>query len=529
MSGISVQQLLDNKPYLFGPDPVISGAEGLHRRITNVNVMEVPDVFNWVRQGDLLLTTAYSIKDNPEAQNELIPKLSETGIAAIGIKTKRYLDKVPKDMIALSNQYRLPILELAYQIGYSQTLTDVLEEVLSQKSRWLIEQHQKIQLLTNTLIMGENSRTFIETFAKCTGLQAALLTYQSEFFATDASMTNDWPESNDLRKAQLNPQGGEFPCYWLGEHSSKLYMPIEKNNETMAYFICWGREDGDWEPLQLLLQHTVNLLTLQLSKQHSLSSLEDNRKDLFLKTWILGEISDPQTIALQAASAGLQLQSEYSVCLTSILSPYSPRELMKVKTYCILQGIILLHTGNEWILLIPQQLASQTDFYSKLQAELRKSLRMPVIRLGISGIKQLPNVHEGYNQAMSALELWEVIQPGETFCYYDRLGLYPIYHLLSDQESIKKQLFQYIEPLHQYDFKNQSKLIETLIAYLNCGGNIKETAKALFCHYNSIVYRLERIQALLNVDLKDPDIRFQLQMAVKVFAFSIKKGAMTKS
>ncbi|MDF2961119.1 MAG: hypothetical protein K0S39_2854 [Paenibacillus sp.] len=529
MSGITVQQLLEHKPYLFGADPVISGAEGMHRRITNVNVMEVPDVFNWVRQGDLLLTTAYSIKDNPAAQNELIPKLSETGIAAIGIKTKRYLDKVPPEMISLSNAYRLPILELAYQIGYSQTLTEVLEEVLNQKSRWLVEQHQKIQLLTSTLIMGENSRTFIETFAKCTGLQAALLTYQSELFATDAALTNDWPEASELRPARLNPQAGEFPCFWLGGDSSKLYMPIEKNNETMAYFICWGREDEDWEPLQLLLQHTVNLLTLQISKQHSLSSLEDNRKDLFLKTWIFGEITDTQSIALQAASSGLQLQPEYSVCITSALSPYSPRELMKVKTYCILQGIIMLNTGNEWILLIPKHLASQTDFFPKLQAELKRSLKMPFIRLGVSGVKTVPYVNEGYNQAMSALELWGVIQPGETLCYYDKLGLYPVFHLLSDQESIKKQLFQYIEPLYDYDSKNNSKLIETLIAFLHCGGNIKETAKALFCHYNSIVYRLERIQCLLGVDLKDPDIRFQLQMAVKVFAFSMKKGAGPKS
>jgi PucR family transcriptional regulator, purine catabolism regulatory protein len=121
------------------------------------------------------------------------------------------------------------------------------------------------------------------------------------------------------------------------------------------------------------------------------------------------------------------------------------------------------------------------------------------------------------------------MQPGETLCYYDKLGMYPIIHVLSDQESIKKQLFQYIGPLYAHDKENNSKLVETLITYLQFGGNIKETAKASFCHYNSIVYRLERVQSLLGVDLKDPDIRFQLQMAVKVFAFSTKKGTMMGS
>lgn len=529
MSGISVQDLITQRSYLFGSEPVISGANGLHRRITNINVMEVPDVFNWVRHGDLLLTTAYSIKDNPNAQNELIPKLSENGIAAIGIKTKRYLPQVPKEMIDLSNEYGLPILELAYQIGYSQTISDVLEEVHQNNSRWLVEQHTKIQLLTSTLIMGENNKTFLETFIKCTGLQAALLTYESELLPQGAALTTDWPEADRLQPAFLNSQASALSCFWLDEDTSKLFMPIEKNNETMAYFVCSGCNKEDWEPLQLLLQHTVNLLTLHLSKQHSLSSLEDNRKDLFLKTWILGEITDPQMIALQAASSGLQLEPEYSLCLTSTLSPYSPRELMRAKSYCIMQRIIMLNMGNEWVLLIPKHLLSDQSLCSKLHTELSHCLKMPGLRIGISSIKSIPHIHEGYKEAASALELWLLIQSKETICYYDRLGMFPIFHVLSDQESIKKQLFQYIHPLQKHDIQNNSKLVDTLIAYLQCGGNIKETAKALFCHYNSIVYRLDRIQSLLQVDIKDPDICFQLHLAVKVFAFSIKKGTMMGS
>lgn len=359
MNGISVNELIAHKPFLFGKDPIISGANGLNRRITNVNVMEVPDVFNWVRHGDLLLTTAYSIKDNPNAQNELIPKLAATGIAAIGIKTKRYLETVPEEMVALSNQYELPILELAFQIGYSQTISEVLEEILNQKTNWLMEQHHKIQLLTSTLIMGENSKTFLETFSKCTGLQAALITYESDMYSTDPTFKKEWPDARHLQPVASHLSTSALPSYWLGDDTTKIYLPIEKNNETMAYFVCWGCDHGEWEPLQLLLQHTVNLLTLHLSKQHSLRSLEDNQKDLFLKTWILGEITDPQAIALQAASCGLQLQTSYNVCLTSPLPPFSSRELMNVKAYCILQGIILLSMGNEWVFLIPKPLANQ--------------------------------------------------------------------------------------------------------------------------------------------------------------------------
>lgn len=528
MNGISVRQLIEHKPFLFGKNPVISGSSGLHRMITNINVMEVPDVFNWVRQGDLLLTTAYSIKDNPAAQRELIPKLCDSGIAAIGIKTKRYLDKVPQKMMELSDEYQLPILELAYQIGYSQTISEVLEEVLSGKAQWIVDQHNKIQLLTRTLIMGENYRTFIETFAKCTGLQAALITCQPEVFSTDPASAIEWPDASMLEPAGLAGQV-PFACYRIKGEEGKLCMPIGKTQETMAYFLCWGREDGDWEPFLLMLHHTVGLLTLQISTRHSLVSLEDNRKDLFLKSWILGELTDPKQIDLQAASSGLQLLPDYSVCLTSKLSPYSSKELMRARTFCIMNGVILLNSGHEWVLLVPKHLAVQVGFYPKLLGELKAILKMPSMRLGISPVKPVSRVHEGYSQAASSLELWEVLQAGETLCFYDKLGVYPLVHHLSNQESIKDQLFLLIEPLHEYDRKNSSKLIETLMAYLQCGGNIKETAQVLFCHYNSIVYRMERIQQLMNTDLKDPEVRFQLQMAVKVFDFTLKSSKLRPS
>lgn len=41
---------------------LVAGEDGLDREITSVNVMEVPDIVNWVKPGALLLTTAYPKK-----------------------------------------------------------------------------------------------------------------------------------------------------------------------------------------------------------------------------------------------------------------------------------------------------------------------------------------------------------------------------------------------------------------------------------------------------------------------------------
>jgi purine catabolism regulator len=443
--------------------------------------------------------------------------LSNAGVAAIGIKTKRFLDIVPDIVKELSEEYQLPILDLAFEIVYSQTISEVLEEILNIKSSWLNDQHIKIQLLTSTLIMGENVTTFIETMAKCMEVQAAVVTSHKEMFSTYPTLSFDWPETPDLY-----PIHGVFQKV-LNVYSTyvkdTLYFPITKDDEVIAYLICWETPMDKWPSLELLLQHALSLLTLLLTKQHSLHSFEENQKDHFLKTWVLGELTDRQTILLQAAIVGIPLKEQYRVCVTSKHAACSHSELIKLKVSFNLKGIILLSLSNEFVLLIPND---KLEDYTWLHKELKKTLRNFSLRLGFSEVKTVEHISEGYLESRKALEISHILQPGEILCHYEKLGMYPLVHFLSDQQNFKKKLFQYIKPLCEYDDKNQSKLMETLTAYLQCDGNIKESAKILYCHYNSVVYRIDKIQNLLDADLKNPEIKFQLQMALKVYELSIK-------
>jgi DNA-binding PucR family transcriptional regulator len=50
----------------------------------------------------------------------------------------------------------------------------------------------------------------------------------------------------------------------------------------------------------------------------------------------------------------------------------------------------------------------------------------------------------------------------------------------------------------------------TLRALFAAGGNASEAADRMFLHRNSMLYRLERIQKLTGLDLKDPRIALGL-------------------
>jgi DNA-binding PucR family transcriptional regulator len=71
-----------------------------------------------------------------------------------------------------------------------------------------------------------------------------------------------------------------------------------------------------------------------------------------------------------------------------------------------------------------------------------------------------------------------------------------------------------IEPIREHDRARGSDLVLTLKTYFAAGTNASEAADRLFLHRNSMLYRLERIQALTGLDLKDHRVALALQLGL---------------
>jgi purine catabolism regulator len=73
-----------------------------------------------------------------------------------------------------------------------------------------------------------------------------------------------------------------------------------------------------------------------------------------------------------------------------------------------------------------------------------------------------------------------------------------------------------LSPLIEYDEKKESVLMETLGGYFKCNCNIKQMAQMQYIHYNTALYRLEQIEKLLKIDLKNPDDKLNVELALKL-------------
>ncbi len=93
------------------------GENGLDRVIDHVTVMGVPDVIQWLKGNDLLLTSLYPIKENQKAIQSLVVQLNDVNSSALAIKTQRYVSEIPPSIIEAGNRCRLPIIDIRNELS----------------------------------------------------------------------------------------------------------------------------------------------------------------------------------------------------------------------------------------------------------------------------------------------------------------------------------------------------------------------------------------------------------------------------
>lgn len=109
---------------------LLAGFASISTPIKAVNIMEVPDIYDWSQCTEFLMTTGYSYRKNPLNFLELIPKLKAKGVSALGIKTHRFIEEIPAEVIHCANTYNLPLFELPAHTVFSNVIKEVMENIL---------------------------------------------------------------------------------------------------------------------------------------------------------------------------------------------------------------------------------------------------------------------------------------------------------------------------------------------------------------------------------------------------------------
>ena len=88
--------------------------------------------------------------------------------------------------------------------------------------------------------------------------------------------------------------------------------------------------------------------------------------------------------------------------------------------------------------------------------------------------------------------------------------------LLGDGHDVSGFVVQALGPLLDYDARRGTELVRTLSAYFACGGSLTRAKDELHVHVNTVVQRLDRVEALLGPDWNAPERALELQLALRL-------------
>src|SRR5690348_6178823 len=150
----------------FTEATLVGGAQGLDRQIEWVRVMETPETPSRLRQGELLLTTGFPVKDDPAAQIELVDTVSRSGGSGVVVKLGRYIDEVPGEMIEEAERLALPLFTIGQQVPWTDLMEPMLERIINAE-HWRLKRSLDIhRRFTDLVLDGKGVNEICRTLAE---------------------------------------------------------------------------------------------------------------------------------------------------------------------------------------------------------------------------------------------------------------------------------------------------------------------------------------------------------------------------
>ncbi|TFE29859.1 PucR family transcriptional regulator [Cohnella luojiensis] len=516
---------------------LLAGNKGVQKAIKRVNVMEVPDVISWVRPGEFLMTTGYPFRDEPERLQQLVPELAKRGVAAFGIMKKRYSDELPPEVVAEAEKHGLPLLELPSDIVFSDLVRIVMERVLAQETSQLADLQNRIQSMTRLLLEGSGLYSFLDAMEDMLDNPVAVVRENDKPWLSkslrSAEPTEVWPLLQSLTFRQVGR--GSSNGFMLLQNSYRVYASQIPTRRMKQACLVLVERNRDILPIDVLsVDRLSSLAGLELANVEAVREVEGKYLDQFLQDWLSGKIVSEADWKLRADVCGCAIPEGTPMCalLVGWQTPEPSEKLREIarrlrsERLRSVDGLLAAPIGDDLALVLPIGHLSQagadreeacSQLIGRLLSELRSLLGERELKL-FSGriVERSDGLQGSWAQAKRARQVAEVCRlPGEIVSY-DRLGVYSLLYLIPSGEEREQFLNRFSAPLLQADRKGGGRLVETLEMFFRCNGNIKLTSERLYAHYNTIVYRLEKVQSILGVSLDDPEDRLQLHLALKL-------------
>lgn len=349
-------------------------------------------------------------------------------------------------------------------------------------------------------------------------------------------------KTDDLGSRGLPPSFFDHPSVKLIMHTKKwqhlelegetlLVVPIFGPDYLLGFICAWFPEDAKRSEWTIMLEYGATVLALEWTKQETIRETRARLKGEVIDQLLSGE-TDAQ-IFEQAKHLGLEPSDHYAILLSRAHPQINrqavtnesdkrkwARELEKWLKKEPFSGTVLFY--GKYVLTI----VTFSDKTEKRQRTLqfKQALKeltvlLPNVQTAVGRIYEgLRHCVRSYQDAKTCFKLFQRHPLPQAVLNYTELGAFRFF-LEHGRTDLDLFLHDTIGPLMEEDAENKKDWTMTLVAYVLFDRQLHQVSNQLSIHYNTLYYRINRIQDKLGVTFDEPQDWFNIQLACYIHQF----------
>lgn len=469
----------------------------LNNQITHVTIMEGPDLHEWVTGGEFVLTTWYAFSKSPDLQEDGFKKLAPR-ISAIGIKTGRFINKIPLKILQLADQYRLPVFEVKTAVKFRELVQTITSEIQNYQTNMLIEVEKNYQKLIHTSLNSDDLASLVNVLGNQLHKNCFCLNHEGKILASwsrRGTRKQDFLDWTEKIKTGFNERIYTDAGFFINElHIFECYA----RSQLIGRFIIVA-EGQLTEKERLIGQQGASFLAIKLWDHYETLQKTVER---FWKEIKNGEIKSGEVIAEKLANLGFVQQKAYNLILFS-------KGSHNISNYLI--DRFLIEEEKFYILLCSSKEAlTSINIFKKYNKEQNK-IAAAVISPEFT---ELERIKEHYEMSVNVIRLLYKLYISGVRKAEEWLPFSLLMHCrnTSEYNFIKTTV---LDKLQEYDRRYQSSLLDTLSAALR-ENSLEDAAERQHIHINTLRYRLGKIKEITQKNYFKMTDRYFLLLCIMI-------------
>lgn len=319
-----------------------------------------------------------------------------------------------------------------------------------------------------------------------------------------------------------------------------LAVPVTVGETVLGYLLVMGQAGAaDPDDADIVItRYAATLFALTLAREQTTLELGLRYQGTVINSLVCGHFLDRADARRKALELGLGDTQPFRVAVarlsavgppTANASPAGDAAARPVLSQIAASMTIpFILRGQQLVTIVPEPLApispapardpgAETPLAALGRLIAGAKSASPGVTCGVSELVTAPELApHGLRQAEQAIELGIRLERSGQLIRYEDLGIYRLLLQIGDMSQLSLFAAEVLGPLLDYDATHKVDLITTLSTYLSQHESLKQTARLLRLHVNTVAYRIQRVQQLTELDLADPEERLLAHVAMKI-------------